>query len=327
MKLFVSSTMHHSFLFVVALLLLTTTTTITVITAQEICTVCTEGNEMRYDIQLCNDLRPRTNGLYETDTDCQDLHLEAYQIGCCLAPPKGYCGYCADGSEPNFDGIIPTGDYVGGENCFDYAYQNKALIGMFSDGSCDDTFMRRAGYYCDCPNQKQECWLCPDGNSPSKPGAGEPWVTDSNCRGIEYIFSLLTEDECESFPMDAGADLAIYCGCGGLNQTEIAAQQEIFQCELCRNGGFVIDPDATYTTVGEDKFSKTCQQADDFARDIIKTPYGCNNQRYFGDAREFCCSNGSAATALLLPSSSWWSMVSTVTSSMSLLVAVVVAFN
>jgi len=259
------------------------------------CPICVNDAPLfKPDEQICKDISKRTTGMFETDSDCLNLQLEAYQIGCCPMPPYDYCTYCADGTTFNPDLKIPSGKYVGGESCFDYAYQPSTMLGMFEDGSCDDTFMRRAGQYCGCPDQKQECWLCPDQQPPKIPSKGEEWVTGSNCRGIEYLFSLFTEDECSSFPMDVGADLAIFCGCGGLNETEIEAQQEIFQCELCRNGGVLINPKKIYTD-GTTAFSKTCQQADDFARDIIKTPYGCNNPRYFDTARQFCCSNGDAS--------------------------------
>jgi len=262
-------------------------------TAQSLCTVCEGGSALRYpDEKICQDFLPRTNGLFDTDYDCQDIQLEAYQKGCCITPPLDHCDYCADGTPFNPDLKVPSGQYVGGESCFDYKYANSAHIAMFNDGTCDDTFLRRAGQYCGCPGQVQECWLCPDQNPPNNPGKADEWVTGSNCRGIEFLFSLLTKDECTNFPMDIGADLAIYCGCGGLDEEAIAEQKEVFQCELCRNGGFLINPQQVYTDGS--RFSKTCQQADDFARDVIKTPYACNNARYFGKARETCCSNGNS---------------------------------
>ena len=57
----------------------------------------------------------------------------------------------------------------------------------------------------------------------------------------------------------------------------------------------MVNPGLTYTDGSS--FTKTCQQADDFAKEVIKTPYGCNNPRYFEDARAACCSNGSGATS------------------------------
>lgn len=276
-----------------ALLMLATTT----LGQNKVCTPCTQGTNLRYpDEDVCKDLIPRTNGLFDTDNDCKNLQLEGYQKGCCMNPPFEYCEYCADGSPHNPDGVVPSGQFVGGQSCFDYMYSNSASIGMFEDGTCSDTFLQRAGYYCGCPNQQQECWLCPDKNPPSKSGKADAWVTGSNCRGIEFLFSLLTKEECSAFPMDVGADLAIFCGCGGLNQTEIEEQQEIFQCELCQGSGFMTNPGLTYTDGSS--FTKTCQQADDFARDVIKTPYGCNNPRYFETARTICCSNGSGAASV-----------------------------
>ena len=284
-------------LVIVVLLLNTVVVVVTAVpeASARSCPVCVGGADLfRPDEQICKDITKRTSGLFETDTDCLDLQLEAYQIGCCPLPPFDHCTYCEDGTPYNPDGIVPSGKYVGGETCFDYSYQAPSMLGMFEDGSCDDTFLRRAGQYCGCPTQKQECWLCPDKQAPNNPSKGDDWVTGSNCRGIEFLFALFDEDECSSFPNDAGADLAIFCGCGGLDEEEIEAQQQIFRCELCRNGGSVVDPSLIYTD-GSTAFSKTCQQADDFARDIIKTPSGCNNPDYFATAREVCCSNGGAS--------------------------------
>jgi hypothetical protein len=297
--------------FALAALLLAAISTTTNAQTNEICTICANGVDMleaRANTPICKDLPYRTNGMFETDYDCLDLQLEAFQVGCCPTPPFNHCEYCADGSPHNPDAKVPNGQFVGGQSCFDYSYQNQALIGMFEDGKCEDTFLQRAGHYCGCPDQKQQCTLCPDGLEPGNPGKGDDWVTGSNCRGIEFLFSLFTEDECSSFPLDVGADLAIFCGCGGLNQEEIEAQKELFQCELCRNNGFVIDPDLVYTNkelsdgLAEGGFTKTCGQADEFAREIIKTPYGCNNNDYFGLAREVCCSNGNSGGAGLVAS-------------------------
>ncbi|VEU43567.1 unnamed protein product [Pseudo-nitzschia multistriata] len=252
------------------------------------CTTCALGNDLITDANPCNNLEDNVNGLFNTDLDCKNAQLEHYQKGCCPLPPlEDHCGYCADGfSTPNMELMVPTGQIVGGYACFDYYYQPQSRIGMFTDGDCSDTFLQRAGFYCGCPNQEQECWLCPDGQPPSKPAKGDAWVTKATCRGIEYLFSLFKEDECAAFPYEAGADLAIFCGCGGLNQTEIDAQAEIYQCNLCENGGVVTNPDFPYSTEGD--FVKTCAQAEEFAREIIKTPSGCRNPRHFGEARQKC---------------------------------------
>lgn len=300
--------------FALAALSLATITTTTNAQANQLCTICANGDDMmeaRRNTPTCKDLPFRTNGMFETDYDCKDIQLEAYQVGCCPNPPINHCTYCADGSDFDADGIVPNGQFVDGQSCFDYSYQNQGYIGMFEDGKCEDTFLQRAGHYCGCPDQEQECNLCPDGNPPGNPGKGDDWVTGSNCRGIEFLFSLFKEDECGTFPLEAGADLAIFCGCGGLNQQEIEEQKELFQCELCRsNEGVVTDPDQVYTRSGlsdglsEGGFTKTCGQADEFAREIIKTPYGCNNNDYFGLARDVCCSKGNSGGAGLVASRS-----------------------
>lgn len=257
-----------------------------------VCTTCATNAPMLVkDNPICDPFIKGTNGLFDTDKDCRDLQLGAYQAGCCPNPPFEHCEYCEDGATPILDNTIPTGQFVGGEACYDYIYQNQAYFGLFEDGKCEDTFLQRAGFYCGCPNQRQECWLCPDKQPPSRPAKGDAWVTDATCRGIEYYFSLMKEDECSSFPILSGADLAIFCGCGGLNQTKIDVEAESFTCNLCRNGGKVRNPDQIYTTNGT--FYKTCGQAEEFARDVIKTPSGCKNVGYFGEAWENCkCTEG-----------------------------------
>lgn len=264
------------------------------------CNTCALGTSLLNTNPPCDALARQTNGLFETDTDCKDLQLELYQKGCCSMPRPDYCNYCRDANAvPNLDLTIPTGQYVKGISCFDYYYQAESRIGMFKDGDCSDTFLQRAGHYCGCPDQTQECFLCPDGQPPSKPAASDAWVTKATCRGVEYMFSLFKEDECATFPLTVGADLAIFCGCGGLNQTEIDAQAEGYTCSLCENGGNVTDRNFVYTTGGgnEYQFSKTCGQAEEFARAIIKTPAGCRNPRHFAEARANCtCSSDTGAT-------------------------------
>lgn len=247
---------------------------------------------------LCSEQQAKVSGLFGTDNDCKDLQLLNFQYGCCSSPPIEYCSYCSDPNiEPNMDAIVPTGQFADPYSCYDYRVQNEAYLGMFQDGTCDDTFLRRAGHYCGCgPAQVQQCWLCPDQQPPTLPQKTDAWITNANCRGVEYLFSLLTEEECTTLPYTAGADLAIYCGCNGLNQTAIDEQAALYQCNFCENdGGYVTNPDTVYTT-SSDPYPKTCQQAEDFARDIIKTPAGCRNTNFFGPAREICTCYGSDST-------------------------------
>jgi len=266
------------------------------------CNTCALGTSLLNTGPPCDALARQTSGLFETDTDCKDLQLELYQKGCCSMPSPEYCSYCKDANAvPNLDLIIPTGQYVKGISCFDYYYQAESRIGMFRDGDCSDTFLQRAGHYCGCPNQVQECFLCPDGKPPNKPAASDAWVTRATCRGVEYMFSLFNQEECASFPLTVGADLAIFCGCGGLNQTEIDEHAATYTCSLCENGGNVTDRNFVYTNgatngngnINENGFSKTCGQAEDFARAVIKTPSGCRDPRHFEVARANCaCSGG-----------------------------------
>jgi hypothetical protein len=281
------------------LLVLISTTTNIVVNGKEQCTPCNDGTDFMATATqpLCNNIVSTTNGLFDTDKECLNIQLNAYQKGCCAHPPFDYCTYCDDPLiEPDLDLYVPTGQFADPYNCYEYSFQNEAMIGVFSDGNCEDTFMRRAGHYCGCgANQQQECSLCPNGDTPTKPQRMDSWITDSNCRGIEYLFTLLKEDECASFPFSIGADLAIYCGCNGLNQTEINEQAELYTCSLCENGGVVTNPQRVYNPLELSTMHKTCSQAEDFATTIIKTPAGCRNTNYFGLAREVCTCSSSGA--------------------------------
>jgi len=315
----------------------------------------TKSSQSSEQQSICNSLTFTINGLFDTDQECMENQLLMYQKGCCPKPPFDFCTYCDDPLiDANMDMIVPTGQFVGADQytCYDYKYQNEAMIGMFTDGTCEDTFMRRAGHYCGCgPTQLQQCHLCPDKQPPSKPQKTDAWVTNSDCRGIEYLFSLLKEDECSSLPFYAGADLSIYCGCGGLNQTEIDEQAENFQCTLCGDGNgnyngngngnnvysvngdqnavyAVTNPDFVYTNPENgDLFPKTCRQAEEFAATIIKTPAGCRNPNYFGAAREGCICPGSSSNGVSSSSStttiSMMMIMSSLTTTMILLLLLV----
>ena len=298
-----------------SVLLLVSNCTVIMVVQGQACPSCYRGAAMLSTAPqpVCTAAQTQVSGLFQTDTECQDLQLRNFQQGCCASPPIGSCSYCADPAyDSNPDALVPTGQYVDPYNCFEYAAQNEAYLGMFEDGTCEDTFLRRAGHYCGCgPEQVQQCWLCPDQQPPTKPQKTDAWITNANCRGIEYLFSLFTAEECTAFPYTAGADLAQYCGCNGLNTTEIEEQADLYQCNLCdytgtgasgASGAYVTNPDTVYTTA-YDPYPKTCQQAEDFARDIIKTPAGCRNTNYFGRARKLCtCSDPTTSAAAAAPS-------------------------
>jgi hypothetical protein len=294
---------QKSYVSIVLLLILVLTISTNQVEAEEICTPCEDGTDFRLAAPqpLCDDLLTKTNGLFGTDQECLNVQLTNYQNGCCSNPPFDYCTFCDDPkATPNLDLYVPTGQFADPYNCYEYSYQNEALIGMFSDGKCEDTFMRRAGHYCGCGSeQKQECYLCPDGRAPTKPQRMDSWITNSNCRGIEYLFSLLREDECSSFPYSVGADLGIYCGCDGINQTEIEEQAELYTCTLCENGGTVTNPNTVYNPTESSMQHKTCRQAQEFASTVMKTPAGCRNPNYFGLAREVCTCSESAGSAVV----------------------------
>jgi hypothetical protein len=292
------------YFYVSSIVLLLVYVNVIVVNGEDKCTPCETGSDFisAAPQPTCNDIlmetKSKTNGLFDTDQQCKNLQLNNYQKGCCAFPPFDYCTFCDDPNiTPNLDLYVPTGQFADPYNCYEYSYQNEAMIGMFEDGKCEDTFMRRAGHYCGCGStQKQECYLCPDGNSPTKPQKMDSWITNTNCRGIEYLFSLLKEDECTSYPFMAGGDLSIYCGCNGINTTEIEEQEEIYTCSLCENGGVVTNPTTIYNYMAVlSTQHKTCSQAEDFARTIIKTPAGCRNPNYFGLAREICTCTASSS--------------------------------
>lgn len=295
---------------VVSSLLLFVNHHIVVVDAQEQCFQCVNNEAPLRTGADCDELVNQGNGLFNTDSYCKDLQLAGWQKTCCPNPPTNFCTMCADGSDFNPDGTVPTGQFVEPYTCFDYNYQKDASIAMFEDGTCDDTFLRRSGHYCDCPGQVQECWLCPDKQPPTKPQKKDGWLTKSDCRGNEYLFSLLYDNECEAFPMTTGIDLASFCGCGGLNETESEDESDQYTCSLCEDGGSVTNPDVVYDPI-KDEFKKTCKQAEDFMRDFVRTPAACANPNLFGKAREVCeCGGGSSDAPMTMTMTKFlWSSV------------------
>jgi hypothetical protein len=99
---------------------------------------------------LIDDLATKGGDWAANDTECKDMQLLAFQIGCCQWPPFEYCTLCANG-EPFVRGNeVPLGT-ADNPTCSAYEYRVGALNGVFDPGNCADTQLRRAGFYCGCP--------------------------------------------------------------------------------------------------------------------------------------------------------------------------------
>eukprot|EP00751_Fragilariopsis_kerguelensis_P022895 CAMPEP_0170891908 /NCGR_PEP_ID=MMETSP0734-20130129/41285_1 /TAXON_ID=186038 /ORGANISM="Fragilariopsis kerguelensis, Strain L26-C5" /LENGTH=351 /DNA_ID=CAMNT_0011281661 /DNA_START=376 /DNA_END=1432 /DNA_ORIENTATION=+ len=294
----------------------TTTTTILWVAASTAgCTSCADGSSMMTSAPqpMCNQLSRSINGLFATDHDCLENQLLTYQKGCCPKAPFDYCSYCEDPLiEPELEYRVPTGQFVEQDayTCYDYKYQNEALIGMFQDGSCADTFLRRADIIVavDPPRYKNVISV-PIKNhrrNHTRPIRGSP---SRIVVGLNIYFHSSRKMNVQPSRLRPE-----------LNQTDIDAQAEIYRCSLCDNPDEkVTNPDFVYTNVLEgskDVYTKTCRQAEDFAATIIKTPSGCRNTQYFGAARELClCPSDVVASS----SSSSSSYSETTTTTMSLM--------
>jgi hypothetical protein len=97
------------------LLVLISTTTNIVVNGKEQCTPCNDGTDFMATATqpLCNNIVSTTNGLFDTDKECLNIQLNAYQKGCCAHPPFDYCTYCDDPLiEPDLDLYVPTGQFA-----------------------------------------------------------------------------------------------------------------------------------------------------------------------------------------------------------------------
>jgi hypothetical protein len=257
------------------------------------CTVCAGGADTITPNAPCDDLASVVAGMLSADTSCKNEQLKNYQTGCCPDPPFEYCPICPDGSAaPGLTNKVPIGDFADPPTCEEIQYRKESLIGVFEDGVCSETFLQRGSFYCDCPGVEQGCWLCPDKGEPGNPDRGDAWATNSNCRGLQYLFSVFSADECADVSSTFGVDLAAFCECGGVNET---ADPDAYTCSLCENGGTVKDPSFIYTNE-TDVYERTCGQAQDYSA-YITTTYGCRD--LLARAREKCeCTGGSGAGSL-----------------------------
>lgn len=212
----------------------------------------------------CADLVATTSGggLIQGDGQCKDYQLQGFQLGCCSSPPYEYCDVCPDGSAFTRSDVIPIGDPLRGDpTCAENIYRIASYVPIFTPGTCTDTVIQRGAFYCGCPNTEQQCYLCPDQQPPTNPERGDAWITNSNCGGIEFLFSLYTAQECTDYRESYGVDFAHFCKCPNYEKNSTG------HCAMCEDG--LENPDFIYTP--EDAaFERTCEQAQAFAESITR---------------------------------------------------------
>ncbi len=203
-----------------------------------------------------------SGSLLQGDDECKDYQLWAFQIGCCASPPFEYCPVCPDGSAFTRSNEIPSGTSTrANPTCAENQYTLFSHNALFTPGVCSDTLLQRGAFYCGCPDVEQQCFLCPDEQPPTNPERGDAWITNSNCEGLEYLFSLYTADECDGYRNNYGFDFAHFCKCPNHEK------QDTGYCSMCQGG--MANPQFTYTSP-DDTFQRTCQQAQDFAESFVR---------------------------------------------------------
>jgi hypothetical protein len=220
----------------------------------------------------------------DADQECKDLQLYGFQIGCCAFPPTEYCSICPDGAAFESNNEVPLGT-SDNPTCAEIQYRSATLNGVVEAGTCDDTFLRRGAHYCGCPNVEQQCFLCPNEGAPGAPRRGDAFVTNSDCLGIEYLFSVFTASECTTRASNLGVDLAAFCECPG------SVVSEDNDCTLCQPGQRIPDRSLVYTESNA-VFTRTCGQAADYAQYITQS-VSCD--ALLAAPREACCA-GTATT-------------------------------
>lgn len=200
------------------------------------------------------------NDYLQGDQICGDTQLLAFQIGCCNSPPYLHCDVCADGSEFQRDLVVPIGQAGQRDpSCAENQYRRASINGVFEAGVCADTQIQRGGFYCGCPNEVQQCYICPDQTSVSNPQKSEAFVLGANCKGIEYYFSLFNEEECNGIKFNFGIDYSHFCECEGYEKEETG------QCNLCSGG--IRNPDQLWNN---GSIKSTCADAQVFADSITR---------------------------------------------------------
>ena len=154
---------------------------------------------------------------------------------------------------------------------------------MFTPGTCDDTFLRRGEFYCGCPDAEQQCSLCADNEEPANLSKKDNYVTNSDCAGTTYLFSLFSADEC-SQGVNFGVNYRVFCGCPGEpTSTE--------SCDLCEDGKAPKDLNKVYNDQG-----RTCGEAYEITQAIQSD--GLCSEIKEGAAKE-CCSGAPAWNIVL----------------------------
>jgi hypothetical protein len=252
-------------------------------TANAQCTPCASGEPLCDDSQLVS-----VAGFAATDSSCKSAQLANFQKRCCNGPPYDFCTICPDGSTPpGLDNGIPTGEFATDPTCNEFQYQPNSRTNLIpgQEGNCADTFLQRTSHYCGCPQTQQECFLCPDGSTPGNPDRGEAWATNANCRGLEFLFSAFTAEECPIYPNNFGVNFAAFCMCPGVEEPPVDNPE----CSIC-NGNAVVNPDFVYAKPPEAVFERKCSQAEEFAKYITNSK-SCD--ALLQKARIACCPDGS----------------------------------
>jgi hypothetical protein len=252
---------------------------------QSACSICAYGDV--YDEQIfrmttemtCADVEAQVTALATTteDTECLDLQLTGYQIGCCEGPPRNHCTICPDGSDFDPNLRIPLGsgnDPTCAEAVF---FRDNLYLAPFDIGTCDDTFLRRSAHYCGCQGVEQECFLCEGGAAPLKTDDEIVFAFNSACAGVEWLFSLFSEQQCVDVPLTYGFDAAAFCECPDY---EFVSD---YECSLCGEGMVLEDRSQEWTDASSDTF--TCGAAEDFAPYFLREST-CTN--VLNPAREQC---------------------------------------
>jgi hypothetical protein len=238
------------------------------------------GDESTFTCSELTDQWSQLDAL-ESDSDCKDLQLYAFQIGCCQTPPYGYCDICPDGSDFERGNEVDVGDATN-PTCAQLELLPFALVGVSEPGTCEDTLLRRSAVYCGCPNVQQDCSLCPGGSEVGNSRREDKWFSENDCGGNQYLFSTFTAEECTSSPALFGVDLAAFCLCPDYPPPEVV-------CELCP-GGEVENPDFVYDGSSTDA---TCGQLEKFAAFTTRTDL-CDS--ILAPAKEGCkCRNSDSS--------------------------------
>lgn len=250
----------------------------------------------------CLDLK--TEWTYRKDTlskagnerKCIEFQLEGYQTGCCIQVDPDGCGICPDGSPPGQGYVVPTegsGD-PNPEDCEGYNFQPNSNNGIFKVGTCADTRAQRSAFYCGCPGQYQQVWLCPNKRPPGRRRRGD-FTRSENCGQTEYLFSLFKEYEVTDINRDWGFNYQAWCECNDEDGNKVALENDYY-CPFCPDGqsikegfhDYVFNEETALVDInGKYDYRRTCRQAAEFTRYVTKD-FMCRNE-HIEIARQACC--------------------------------------